>query len=153
MSQENLEVARAIYPGEIDLVVAFDRPELIDPIRPLVHPDFEGAFEARSVPMGLAGMGSGAEPQPTARGFDALLASWRDWLSAWETWVITPTEFVEVDDQRVLVLMRVRARSKTHQVEMPLEGANLLSIRDGKLARLEMFLDESEALKAAGLSQ
>jgi hypothetical protein len=153
MPQKNLDIARAIYPGEVDLVIAFAQPELIDQLRPLVHPDFEGIFEARSIPMGLAGMASGAEPQPTARGFDALLASWRDWLSAWETWVITPTEFVEVDDERVLVLMSVRARSKTHQVEMPLEGANLLNIRGGKLARLEMFLDESEGLKAAGLSR
>jgi hypothetical protein len=153
MPQKNLDVARAIYPGEVDLVIAFAQPELIDQLRPLVHPDFEGIFEARSIPMGLAGMASGDEPQPTARGFDALLASWRDWLSAWETWVITPTEFVEVDDERVLVLMSVRARSKTHQVEMPLEGANLLNIRGGKLARLEMFLDESDALEAAGLSR
>ena len=29
MSRENLEIARAVYPGEVDLVVAFERPELI----------------------------------------------------------------------------------------------------------------------------
>ena len=153
MSQKNLDVARAIYPGEVDLVIAFDQPELIDPIRRLIHPDFEGVFQAGSIPVGPAAMPPGAVAQPTVKGFDALITSWREWLSAWETWVITPTEFVEVDDDRVLVWMRVRARSRTHQVEMPVEGANLLSIRDGKLARLEMFLDESDALEAAGLSQ
>jgi len=60
---------------------------------------------------------------------------------------------VDVDEERVLVLMEVRARSKTHRVEMPVEGANLLTIRDGKLARLEMFLDQNEAREAAGLSE
>jgi hypothetical protein len=32
------------------------------------------------------------------------------------------------------------------------EGANLLSIRDGKLGRLEVLSDQKEALEAAGLS-
>jgi len=46
-----------------------------------------------------------------------------------------------------------RERSKTHEVEMPIDGANILTIRDGKLSRLEMFLDQSEALEAAGLTE
>ena len=37
----------------------------------------------------------------------------------------TPTDFIDVDENRVLVMLDVRARSKTHQVEMPIEGANL----------------------------
>ena len=98
-------------------------------------------------------------PQPAVRPPDPIVFSirgnqaWREWLSAWESWLITPTEFEAVDEERVLVLMEVRARSKTHRVEMPLKGANLLTIRDGRLARLEMFLDQNEALEAAGLSE
>jgi hypothetical protein len=36
---------------------------------------------------------------------------------------------------------------------MPIEGANLMTLREGKLARLELFFDRDEALKAAGLSE
>jgi hypothetical protein len=67
--------------------------------------------------------------------------------------LVRPTEFVEAPGERVLVLMEVRARSKTHQVEMPLKGANLLTIRDRQIARLEMFLDPNEALEAARLRE
>ncbi len=151
MSQENVATARTLYPGAIDLVAAFADLELLQRFRGLIHPDFEAVFEARNIPMGPASIGETG--QPTLHGFDALVRAWREWLSAWETWFITPTEFVDVDDERVLVLMKVRARSKTHRVEMPVEGANLLTIRDGKLARLEMFLDQNEAREAAGVSE
>ena len=151
MSQENMATARTLYPGAIDLVAAFGDPELLEGLRGLAHADFEAIFEARNIPMGPASIGETG--QPTLHGLDALVRAWREWLSAWETWFVTPTEFVDVDEERVLVLMEVRARSKTHRVEMPVEGANLLTIRDGKLARLEMFLDQNEAREAAGLSE
>ena len=153
MSQENLATAHTLYPGAIDLVAAFADPELLEGFRAFVHPDFDAVFEARNIPMGPASIETvGETGQPTVHGFDALVTAWREWLSAWDTWLITPTEFVDIDDERVLVLMQVRARSKTHQVEMPLDGANLLTFRDGRLAFLEMFLDENDAREAAGLS-
>ena len=66
-------------------------------------------------------------------GLDGFVSGFGDWLSAWETWVVTPTDFIDVDENRVLVMLHIRARSKTHQVEMPVEGANLgRSIKDGK---------------------
>ncbi len=81
------------------------------------------------------------------------MATFRDWLSAWESWVVTATDFIDVNENRVLVLLDVRARSKTHHVEMPIEGANLLTLRDGRLARLELFFDRAQALEAAGLRE
>jgi ketosteroid isomerase-like protein len=154
MSEANVEIARTLYPETLDLVDAFSNSELVEAVRPLVHPDLEATFDARGLPMGAASMEADSETaQPTVRGFDAFIGTWREWVSAWETWVMTPTDFVEVDEERVLVPMRVRARSKTHGVEISIEGANLLTIRDGKVARLELFLDESDALEAAGLSE
>jgi hypothetical protein len=43
---------------------------------------------------------------------EAFVTAFRDWLSAWEAWVTTPTDFIAVDEDRVLVLWDVRARSK-----------------------------------------
>jgi len=154
VSQENVATARTLYPSRVDLVAAFADPELLEGLASLVHPDFEAVFEARNIPIGPAGVDRvNATGQPTVQGFDALVAAWQEWLSAWEIWLITPTEFVDVDEERVLVLMEVQARSKTHGVDMSLEGANLLTIRGGRLVRLEMFLDQNEALEAAGLSE
>ena len=153
MSEENVATARELYPSGVDLAVAFSDAGFLKELRPIFHSDFEAVFEARNIPMGPAAVDADETRQPTVLGFDALIGAWREWLSAWDKWVITPTDFLEVDDERVLVLMRVDARSMTHEVEMPIDGANILTIRDGKLSHLQMFLDQSEALEAAGLQK
>jgi hypothetical protein len=152
MSEENVEVARRLYPGEVDVVaVLADRNALDTALGPLVQPDFETVTVPGQVPV------SGADAQdasrPVVHGLDGFVSGFGDWLSAWETWVVTPTDFIDVDENRVLVILDVRARSKTHQVEMPVEGANLLTIEDGRLARIELFFDRGQALEAAGLSE
>jgi ketosteroid isomerase-like protein len=153
MSGANVEIARTLYPEGLDLVDVFFNPEAIEAVRPLMHDDLEAIFEARGIPMGAARMDVGSETsRPTVRGFDDFIETWREWVSAWETWVMTPTDFVEVDKDRVLIPMTVLARSKTHGVEMAIEGANLVTIRDGKVARLELYFDQSAANAAAGLS-
>ena len=151
MSRENVEVVRTLYPGTIDAVAMVAEPNLIDALRTLAHPDFEVVFAPGGIPFGP--VETGALGQSTAHGVDGFVEAWREWLSAWDVWVVTPTEFVDVDQERVLVLMEVRARSKTHQVEVPLKAANLLTLRDGLIARLELFLDQTQALEAAGLSE
>jgi hypothetical protein len=35
----------------------------------------------------------------------------------------------------------------------PIEGANLMTLRDGKLSRLELFFDRCQTLEAAGLRE
>jgi hypothetical protein len=156
MSQKNVEVARRLFPGPVDLVAILADPERFEATRlvfePLVHPDFETVRAPVAIPI-LGGNGMENLSQPTYEGLDGFVAVFRDWLNAWESWLVTATDFIDVDENRVLVMLDVRARSKTHQVEMPLEGANLLTLSDGKLARLELFFDRSEALKTAGLSE
>jgi hypothetical protein len=153
MSEVNMRLARALFPeGEFDLVAVLTDRKRVAAMAELVHPDFESVFESRNVPMGPANIedGSGAR-QPTAYGLEGFLRAWGDWLSVWETWIVSPNRFVEVDDERVLVLMEVRARSKTHGVEMPIEPGILLTIRGGKLARWETYMDQADALEVAGL--
>jgi hypothetical protein len=152
MSQENVEVVRRLYPGDVDLVAALaDRQALEAALGPLVHPDFETVQVRGAVP--VSGAGAQDASRPVVSGLDGFVSGFGDWLSAWQSWVITATDYINVDENRVLVMLDVRARSKTHQVEMPFEGANLLTLRDGRLARLELFFDRSQALQAAGLSE
>jgi hypothetical protein len=161
MSKENVALARRLYPDQpIDLVSVFSDPALLDVMRseiePLVHPDLETLGDSSQVGMPWESREAampGRSSRPTAVGIEGFLAVWRDWLTAWDSWVITPAEFVDVDEYRVLVLLDVQGRSKTHQVDMPLPSANLLTLRDGKVARLELFTTRAEALEAAGLSE
>jgi hypothetical protein len=160
MSEENVEVARRLYPDQpMDLVSVFSDPALLDAVRaqvePLVHPDVETLGESSQVGMAWDSQAAGAPgpSRPTAVGIEGFLRVWREWLAAWDSWVVKPAEFIDVDENRVLVLLDVQARSKTHQVNIPLPSANLLTLREGKVARAELFSTQAEALKAAGLRE
>jgi hypothetical protein len=150
MAETNVEVARRLFPETVDLVALFSNVEAVRvALVPLVQPDFETITVPGQVP--LAGVGAEDPSRPIFRGVDGFVESFRDWLSAWESWVVTAVDFVDADENRVLVLLDVLARSKTHQVEIPIEGANLLTLRDAKLARLELFFDRDQAREEAGL--
>jgi hypothetical protein len=155
MSEENVEIVRRLYPDRIDLVASFADPDAMAATRaafePWVHDDVETVADARYLM--LQGVETGGEGRPIVYGIDGLINFWRDWLSAWDSWVVSPAEFIGVDADRVLVLLDVQATSKTHGVGVPQEAANLLTLRDGKLARLELFLRRAEALEAVGLSE
>ncbi len=153
MSEENLEVVKSLLPAPIDLAEVFATEETIDAIRlqfeSLVQPDFVTVHDPKAVPMGI-GTPTG---DGVSVGIEGFITLWRDYLSAWESWLVTPTEFREAGDEKVLVLMSYRGRSKTHGVEIELQGGNVFTLRDGRLARLEMFLERRGALEAAGLSE
>ena len=153
MSQENVELAKRFYPGSVDIVPMVAEPDaLVAIFESLVHPDFETVGEGLAMSSG--GVESDQESsRRSAYGIQGFIDVWSDFLSAWDTWVVTPVKLIDVDDERVLVLLDIRARSKTHGVEMPIEAANLLTFRDGKLVRLELFNTQPEALEAAGLSE
>ena len=152
MTDQNLEIARILYPGDMDLAVALADPEGFKAaLGPLVHSDFAIVTVPGQVP--LPGIGASDASQPVYYGVDGFLKSFREWLSAWESWVINPADFIVVDERQVLVMLDIQARSKTHQVEIPLQGANLLTLRDAKLARLELYFDRGQALAAAGLQK
>jgi ketosteroid isomerase-like protein len=150
-----VEIARRFYPGTVDMVALLAGPAGYETTRagfePFVQPDFETVTVSGQVP--LTGIGTRNTSRPTLYGLEGFFSGFREWLNAWETWEVTATEFIDVDADRVLVMIDVLARTKTHQVEMPIEGANLLTFRDGRLARLELFFDRAEALEAARLSE
>ncbi len=152
MSRENVEVARRCYPGTADMVALLGDPAGLQAVRnmfePLVHTDFETVTVPGQVPLS----GTRDSSRPTLHGIDGFIGGFRDWLDAWDRWAVTATQFIDVDAERVLVMVDVLARSKTHQVEMPIEAATLLTFRDSKLTRLELFFDRAEAREAAGLT-
>jgi uncharacterized protein len=59
----------------------------------------------------------------------------------------------DVDDERVLVLVRVHAEGKGSGVPVELRNAHEFTIRDGMLVRFKVYGDRAEALEAAGLSE
>ena len=66
----------------------------------------------------------------------------------WESFEIDADEFREVGD-RVLVDGRVRARGRGSGVDLEQPFLQVVWFRDGKIARVQSFLDRDQALEAA----
>jgi ketosteroid isomerase-like protein len=130
MSSANLDVVRSIYAdwerGD------FSSAEWADP-------EIEFAFASGPEPgswKGLAGMAEG----------------YRDWLRAWKDFRAEPEQYLVLDSERVLVLVRNSGRGRTSGMELESRSvANLFHFRGGKVTRIIVYLDRAQALADLGL--
>jgi len=74
-----------------------------------------------------------------------------EWLEVWDDYRMDLTKVVAAPDGRVLSLFRHRGRGRDSGVPMDIEMANIATLRDGKVVRLDNYSDPTEALEAAGL--
>jgi ketosteroid isomerase-like protein len=70
----------------------------------------------------------------------------------WDSWEIEPLEFVENGDL-VFVAHTVRARGKGSGIEVGQIYWSVWTLRNGKGARLALYVDRERALSAAGVSE
>ena len=133
MSTANIEVVHAVAE-------TFNRRDL-DAFLELLDPEIEW------IPIMAALEGR------VYRGHDGV-RRWIDDLSVdWDVFETHQEEFREVAGDRVLVFGRWHARARGSRVELENEQASwLMSLRDGKVTRLQTFTVRGEALEAAGLS-
>lgn len=61
--------------------------------------------------------------------------------------------FFDVDDERVLIFMLVRAQGEGSGVPVEIRAAHVFTIRDGVLARWKGYSDRSAALEATGMEE
>ncbi len=84
------------------------------------------------------------------RGREAILRFWEEFTGGFEEIRIEIDDVVEEGDRLLATMLSVmRGRGG---IEVEARNAWLITLRDGKLARLEMFQTKAEALAAAGLS-
>jgi ketosteroid isomerase-like protein len=94
---------------------------------------------------------TGPEPR-TYVGPEGVREGWSDFLSAWSDFRTEDAEIVEGSEEGTYVFfVRLTARGKESSVPIDAKGANVVVMRDGKIARFEIFWDRDEALAAAGL--
>jgi ketosteroid isomerase-like protein len=132
MSQENVEIVRAAYG-------VFNRGE-IDALLDLCTPDIEwqdvGSLDTRAVV-----------------GKDAVRAYFETVMEPWEDVRREPEEITDLGGDQVLALIHLTARGKGSGIKVGARQADLLTIREGKLARWAAYPERSRALEAAGLSE
>ena len=127
MSRENVAVVRRIW--EEGLLFS-DESGVLDA-------DFE--VHDHDLPDAQVGMGR--------RGLERWTQAWNE---AWESWEVENEKYIDAGDQ-VVVLTRVWGRGKVSGVRVQQHGGFVISLRAGKVIRLDYFGSHAEALEAVGL--
>jgi ketosteroid isomerase-like protein len=136
MSQENVEIVQRA----IGAAIRRPKPDFVT-MNALFHPEHE--YVSR-IELALEG--------GSARGGQG----YRDWLTtAAETmaWESTLEEVREIDEDRVLAIMPTSVRGKQSGAETEQRLAGVVTVRDGKVVRTEIYRSPEEALAAAGLRE
>jgi ketosteroid isomerase-like protein len=67
---------------------------------------------------------------------------------------LEPLEVIDVDDERVISVIRIAGRSEKFGTELSADCAWLITFgTNRKVVRVEAFTDKAQALEAAGLSE
>ena len=138
MAEENVEVVRRSF-------VAFDRGGVDAVISDGIW-SREVVWDAS--PTGIPGLG-------VYRGYEEVRSFFEnDWFQAFpfEAWELEIDQLIDNGDQ-VIVMACQRGRDATSGAAAELEFAQICTVRDGEIIRVETYLDRIKALEAAGLAE
>ena len=88
----------------------------------------------------------------TYHGHEGVLQWFVDWRQEWTEYEFEIVRFQDLGD-RVLTVERNRATGKRSGIPVDMETFSLWTLRNGKVARWQGYVSETEALEAAGLTE
>jgi ketosteroid isomerase-like protein len=138
VSRENIELVRRLY-GELASVGSTREVEqrLTDEaLSQFLDPGIEWVPVAHSL---LA--------VESYRGFEGVRRFWGEFLSTWESYRVEPLSFYDAGDQVAVVVHIV---AQTHELEVDETRSSLLTLRDGRVVRVQSFAGSEGAREAAG---
>jgi ketosteroid isomerase-like protein len=92
------------------------------------------------------------EPGPI-RGKDAMRAWLQDWIDMFDGFWIEPVELIDAGGDTVVVVERFGGRAKLSGVETDQTIGDVVTIRNGRIARGHEYPTREQALEAAGLRE
>jgi ketosteroid isomerase-like protein len=140
MSQENVEIVRRLYSllpdaagvvrGDYDEVfLDYFHPD-VKLVPPSAYPDSESSY----------------------RGQEGMRRWFRQMEEIWNDWRFEAERFFDAGAQ-VVVFVRVSGTAKQSGAALAISAGHVVTLRNGRVARADVFLDRSEALEAAGLRE
>ena len=136
MSQENVEIARRGYEALND---AYKTGNFKDAVERFCDPD-------------IVLTPSGILPESSQmHGHDGLVRFVTLQTEAFDDYRVEPQAFIDAGD-RVVVPVRVGGRAHHSGLDVAFEVVQVLTARDGKWTRIDIYPSKSEALEAVGLS-
>jgi ketosteroid isomerase-like protein len=76
-----------------------------------------------------------------------------DWASAWSDYSAEPEEFIDVDEEQVICVFRMKATGRSSGVEMERQDAIVWVVRDRHVVRLDYYNSKQQALEAVSLEE
>jgi ketosteroid isomerase-like protein len=134
MSQENVEIVREVFES----FRSGDQKRTAQ----LVDPEVE-----------FHGTVGGLEEGRIAHGLPQIVETFEvEDLEAWEERRLEPEEFIDAGDV-VVVLLHEYRRGRGSGVELESDTAVVFAVREGRVVRIQGYMDRDAALKAAGLRE
>src|SRR5262245_31675180 len=132
MSEENVEIVRQIYADPRPLTDASGGK-----VAPDAEFDFSAVFPDRPILKGVEALRRFRDAGPF--GGSAIR--------------FEPEKFLDVDDDRVLVFVRVLATGGGSGAPVEIHAAHEITIRNQRLVRFKAYANRDDAREAAGLSE
>jgi ketosteroid isomerase-like protein len=86
-------------------------------------------------------------------GREQLLGAAADWIETVDAWELDVEDVLDGTDGRVVAIVRVLARGRGSGTPVHERVFSAITVRDGKIARIEDYTDRAKALEAAGLGE
>ena len=133
MSQEHVELVETLWDafqrGDIDTLRGASRSDIVI-VQPSELPDAK-----------------------TYVGHEGVKEAVEDWPKQWDDFRFEVLEISDVSETQVVSVTRHRGRGAVSGIEVNAIIAYVLTITDGKFARIDMFVSREQALEAVGLSE
>jgi len=143
MSQVNVEIWRANVDALLAQLTAGSSPEgTISTLAEIWDPRVE--LDATDAPA--------PDLNRVYRGADEARQFWQEWFSAWET-LSFDYELLDAGE-RVVMLVDMQMRGRSTGIEVPFgKFAWVSTFTDGLIVHTKLYMNQSEALEAADLSE
>jgi ketosteroid isomerase-like protein len=140
MSQENVDVVRRMYSRLADRG-AWRRGDYDDVFRDFCAAEYE------MIPPPIY-----PDAARSYRGLEGVHQWQRLMDEIWADWDFQAERFFDAGDE-VAVFGRTSGTARQSGAPVEISVAHVLTLRDGRVTRLKVFLDRHEALEALGLSE
>jgi ketosteroid isomerase-like protein len=132
MSEANVEIVRQVY-------------EYVNQGR------WDGMAELLDPNVAQYGTVGGLDEGTVVRGLSEIRQMYEREAEAWDRQRIQPERLIDAGD-RVVVFQREYQRGRSSGLELVAETAAVVDLRNGRVVRIQGYMDRAAALRAAGLS-
>jgi ketosteroid isomerase-like protein len=134
MSQDNVEIVRQAW----DAWLRGELPRLFD------HFDADVVWDTSHFRNW---------PEPVYRGRAGVERFLGEWLAVWDEYEMRVDGLVAGPDGRVVSLIHHRGKGRESGLPLDMRMAQVTTIRDGKITRVDNYDDRAEALESVGLRE